>query len=133
MRFLIGNLIYQDNPISFKNIESRITEIHFNPDHIMRRLPRPRILKSPERFQPRYPRIIYIVRDPGDVCVSFCYHNLKWRDIPDILDNYPMDEFVARFLRAEFDVISVPGAVNVGSWLSMREGSATFLLVRYED
>jgi hypothetical protein len=127
MRFLIGNLIYQDNPITFKNIESRIPEIYFNPDHIMRRLPRPRILKSHERFQSRYPRIIYIVHDPRDVWVSFCHRNLKWRDIPDTPDNYPMDEFAARFLRAEFDVISVPGADNVGSWLSMREGSATFL------
>src|SRR6202162_6740160 len=49
-RFLIGNLIYQDDPITFRNIESRIPEIYFNPDHVMRRLPRPRILKSHDSF-----------------------------------------------------------------------------------
>src|SRR5712692_2587973 len=52
-RFLIGNLLHQDDPVTFGNIESRIPEIYFNPDHVMRRLTRPRILKSHECFQPR--------------------------------------------------------------------------------
>src|ERR1700732_1176699 len=51
-RFLIGNLIYQREPVTFANIESRIPEIYFNPDRVMRRLARPRILKSHECFQP---------------------------------------------------------------------------------
>src|SRR5437016_13287787 len=75
-RFLIGNLLYQDDPVTFSNIERRIPEIYFNPDHVLRRLSRPRILKSHECFQPRYKRIIYIVRDPRDVCVSICYHHV---------------------------------------------------------
>jgi len=129
-RFLVGNLMYPDDPVTFSTIESRIPEIYFNPDHVMRRLPRPRVLKSHESFQPNYPRVIYIVRDPRDVSVSFYYHNLKWRNIPD---NYPMDAFVARFVRAEFDNGFGSRADNVGSWLSMREGSANFLLLRYED
>jgi hypothetical protein len=129
-RFLIGNLLYQDDPITFANIESRIPEIYFNPDHAMRRLPRPRILKSHESFQPRYPRIIYIVRDPRDVCVSNYHHNVKAGNIPD---DFPMDDFVPRFLRAEFDTQFGSWADNAGSWLAMREGSGNFLLLRYED
>jgi hypothetical protein len=129
-RFLIGNLLYQDDPITFSNVESRIPEIYFNPDHVMRRLPRPRILKSHECFQPRYRQIIYIVRDPRDVCVSNYHHNVKAGNIPD---NYPMDEFVPRFLRAEFDTQFGSWADNVGSWLAMRENSENFLLLRYED
>src|SRR6516165_5909237 len=74
-RFLIGNLIYQDDPVTFANIEARIPEIYFNPDHVMRGLARPRILKSHECFDPRYRRVIYIVRDPRDVAVSFYHHN----------------------------------------------------------
>ena len=129
-RFLIGNLLYQDDPITFSNVESRIPEIYFNPDHEMRRLPRPRILKSHECFQPRYRQIIYIVRDPRDVCVSNYHHNVKAGNIPD---NYPMDEFVPRFLQAEFDTQFGSWADNVGSWLAMRENSESFLLLHYED
>jgi hypothetical protein len=129
-RFLIGNLLYQDDPITFRNIESRIPEIYFNPDHVMRRLSRPRILKSHECFQPRYRRIIYIVRDPRDVCVSNYHHNLKAGNIPD---GYPMDDFVPRFLRAEFDTQFGSWADNVGSWIAMRENEPGFLLLRYED
>src|SRR5437016_6350421 len=70
-RFLIGNLIYPDQPVTFANIESRIPEIYFNPDRVMRRLPCPRILKSHECFQPLYRHVIYIVRDPRDVAISF--------------------------------------------------------------
>src|SRR5438270_13523251 len=51
-RFLIGNLIYQDEPVTFANIESRLPEIYFNSDHYLRSLPRPRILKSHDSFQP---------------------------------------------------------------------------------
>ena len=129
-RFLIGNLLYQDDPITFRNIESRIPEIYFNPDHVMRRLQRPRVLKSHECFQPRYRRIIYIVRDPRDVCVSNYHHNLKAGNIPD---GYPMDNFVPRFLRADFDTQFGSWADNVGSWIAMRENEPGFLLLRYED
>src|SRR5580658_693434 len=51
-RFLLGNLIYQDDPVTFSNIESRIPEIYFNYDRFLRQLPRPRMLKSHECFQP---------------------------------------------------------------------------------
>src|SRR5947207_3017239 len=98
-RFLLGNLFWQD-PVTFSNIESRIPEIYFNPDRLMRQLQRPRLLKSHECFQPHYPRVIYIVRDPRDVAVSFYHHNVKARNIPDV---YPMASFVPRFIMSEFD------------------------------
>ncbi len=129
-RFLIGNLIYQDSPVTFTNIESRIPEIYFNPDHVMRRLPRPRILKTHECFHPQHRRVIYIVRDPRDVCISNYHHNLKAGLIPD---GYPMDEFVHRFLRAEFDRPFGSWADNVASWIFMRENDPAFLLLRYEE
>jgi len=129
-RFLIGNLIRPQEPVTFSNIETRIPEIYFNPDREMRRLPRPRILKSHECFQPHYRRIIYIVRDPRDVAVSFYHHNLKARNIPD---GYPMDDFVPRFVAAEFDTRWGCWADNVMSWLSMRQGQSSFILLHYED
>jgi Sulfotransferase domain len=129
-RFLLGNLLHPDDPATFTNIEERVAEIYFNPDHVLRGLPRPRLLKSHEAFHPNYPRVICIVRDPRDVAVSFYHHNVKARNIPD---TYPMDEFIPRFMRAEFDPWWGSWADNVTSWTKMRAGRETFLLVRYED
>ena len=128
-RFLIGNLIYQDDPLTFANVESRIPEIYFNPDRKMRRMPRPRLLKSHECFDPRCPRVIYIVRDPRDVAVSFYHHNVKAGNLPD---GYPMEQFIPRFLAAEFDTRWGSWADNAKSWLYLRRDSADFLLLFYE-
>ncbi len=129
-RFLIGNLINPDDPVTFANVESRVPEIYFNPDHAMRRLERPRILKSHECFQPQYPRIIYIVRDPRDVAVSFYHHNIK---AGNIADNYPIEQFIPRFINAEFDSKWGSWADHVLSWIRLREGSPSFILLRYES
>jgi hypothetical protein len=129
-RFLLGNLIDQDNPVTFSNIESRIPEIYFNRDRVLQQLPRPRMLKSHECFQPHYPRVIYIVRDPRDVVVSFYHHNVKARNIPD---DYPMASFVPRFIAAEFDRRFGSWRDNVMSWAAVREGNPGFLMLRYED
>jgi hypothetical protein len=129
-RFLLGNLTSQDAPVTFANIESRVPEIYFNTDHAMRRLPRPRILKSHECFQPQYKRVIYIVRDPRDVAVSFYHHNVKAGNIPD---DYPMEKFIPRFVAAEFDAKWGSWADHVMSWTALRQSHPTFLLLRYEE
>ena len=129
-RFLLANLLDQKNPVTFSNIESRIPEIYFNPDRFMRTLPRPRLLKSHESFEPHYPRVIYLVRDPRDVAVSFYHHNVKARNIPD---NYPMASFVPRFIAAEFDRAFGSWRDNVLSWTVLRGSSPDFLMIRYED
>jgi sulfotransferase family protein len=128
-RFLLGNLISQNAPVTFSNIESRIPEIYFNPDRELRALPRPRMLKSHECFQPQYPHVIYIVRDPRDVAISFYHHNVKARNIPD---HYPMASFVPRFIEGEFDKKFGSWRDNVLSWTSVRGGSPNFMMLRYE-
>lgn len=129
-RFMVGNLMDPSEPSSFLNIERRVAEVSFHPDHWLRRLPRPRLLKSHAPFDPRYRRIIYVVRDPRDVAVSFYHHNVKQRNLPD---DYPIDQYVPRFINAEFDTRSGSWGENVLSWLALRNGWNTFLLVRYED
>jgi hypothetical protein len=130
-RFLFGNFIQQDEPITFTNMERLVPSIYSLPDRVLRTLPR--IIKSHECFDPRYPRVIYIVRDPRDVAVSFYFYNLKVRVIQD---GYSMDEFVTRWVSAKV----VPYADRVGcwqdhvlSWIRLREGKPGFALVRYED
>lgn len=129
-RFLLGNLIYPNDPVTFSNIESRIPEIYFNRDRFLRQLPRPRVLKSHECFQPHYPRVIYIVRDPRDVVISSYHHHVKARNIPD---DYPMAGFVPTFITGKFDTKFGSWRDNVLSWTALRKENPQFLLLRYED
>lgn len=132
-RFLIGNLLDPTAPVTFDNVECRLPVIYAWTDRALRSLPSPRVLKSHEAFHPGYPHVIYIVRDPRDVAVSFYYFALKLRIIAD---GYPMDDFVTRFLRADI----VPFADRFGcwedhvlSWINLRQGRSSFCLTRYED
>ena len=130
-RFLFGNVIHQEDPVTFANVARLVPTIYKVPDRVLRTLPR--FLQSHECFDPRYPRVIYIVRDPRDVAVSFYFYNLKVRVFPD---GYSMDDFVTRFVSANV----VPYADRVGcwqdhvlSWVRLREGQPGFRLLRYED
>jgi len=129
-RFLVGNLIDPNDPVTFSNVESRIPEIYFNRDRVLRELPRPRMLKSHECFQPQYPRVIYIVRDPRDVAVSFYHHNVK---AGNISDDYSLLSFVPRFVAGEFDRKFGSWRDNVLSWISLRGENDKFLLLHYEE
>ena len=132
-RFLIGNLLSPQERVTFANVETMVPEIYLFPDRVLQQLPRPRLLKSHECFDPRYRSIIYIVRDPRDVAVSYYHYAIKrgW-----IEDKYPIDQFVRRLLTAEFDVRARWAAAwddHVLSWISTRRGKPGFLLLRYED
>lgn len=129
-RFLVGNLIFQEDLLTFNNIESRIPDIYVNPDQAMRHLPRHRVLKSHEAFEPRYPHVIYIIRDPRDVAVSKYHYNVATGRHPR---GYPVEDFIPRFIAGEFENQWGTWADHVTSWLSTRQDHPGFLLVRYED
>ena len=132
-RFLLGNLIYQDAPVTFRNVEERIPSIYIYSDRQLLRLPR--IFKSHDCFDPRYRKVIYIVRDPRDVAVSAYHYSIKVKLLPD---GCPMEDFVPLFMSGTFGsgLLADPrwGSWydNVASWLAMQH-NRKFLLLRYED
>ena len=128
-RFLIANLVYPGKHPDFSNINELIPDPEALSKRHLSTLPRPRFLKSHQYFDPRYQKIIYVVRDPRDVALSQ-YHFHRKRRLID--DHYPVAQFVTRFVAGETSEYG-SWAENVASWLSTRYGSQGFLLLRYED
>ena len=132
-RFLLGNLIYTDEPTTFANVEDRLPSLYLYSNRKLRKLPR--ILKSHDCFDPRYKRVIYIVRDPRDVLVSAYHFAIKRRVLPG---NQPIEDFIPGLLNGTFrsgllvDPRWGSWYDNVASWLAMRR-NRKFLLLRYED
>lgn len=130
-RFLIANLIHQDKPVTFANIEPLIPDVCVQSKRYLKSVPRPRIIKSHEYFDLRYKKVIYIVRDPRDVAVSYYHFCIKKRKY-GIGDGYPIDRYVTRFVAGELSSYGSWG-VNVASWLATRQNTVGFLLIHYED
>jgi len=129
-RFLVCNLIDSDHPVNFRHLESRIPEIYDVTDRALRKFPRPRIIKSHESFDPRYKKVIYILRDPRDVVLSYYEFQLKRRVITD---DCTLEEFLPRFMESEFEPKTGSWRDHVLSWMATRSGQKNFLLLKYED
>lgn len=129
MRFLVGNLVNRERPTTFTDIETVAPDIYKNSDRALSRLPTPRYLKSHEPFDRRYRRVIYIVRDPRDVAVSYYHYLIK---IGRLKETFSMEEHVRSFVSGELDGFGT-WRENVGSWLGARRGTEAFLFLRYED
>jgi hypothetical protein len=129
-RFLIANLLFVDREVSFLNIDYLIPDVFNVNRRALAKIPRPRLIKSHEYFDPRYKKVIYIVRDPRDVVISYYYFYLKQGFIQD---GYPLDKFIRRFVEGDVDPEFATWGENVMSWLATRSQKPGFLLLRYED
>jgi hypothetical protein len=130
-RFLIANLVYPEKNVGFTNIEKLIPDTSSQSNRALKSTPRPRIIKSHEYFDHRYRKVIYIVRDPRDVALSYYDFQRKYMQIDDA---YPLEQYVEDFVQGR--LISIDWgtwAENVSSWIYTRGKSKNFLLLRYED
>jgi Sulfotransferase domain len=130
-RFLIANLVFPGENVSFENIERLIPDTSTQSSRALKRTPRPRIIKSHTYFDLRYPRVLYIVRDPRDVVLSHYDFQRKYRQIAN---DYPFAHYVDDFVSGR--TISPDWGTwgqNVASWIYTRGNHERFLLMRYED
>ena len=129
-RFLIANIAFPGVDVSFTNLERLIPDTSSQSSRALKRTPRPRLIKSHEYFDARYPKVIYIVRDPRDVALSYYDFSRKYRHIDD---SCSIEKYGSIFVH------SVPWSSwgtwgeNVGSWVAPLRRNPKFLLVRYED
>jgi Sulfotransferase domain len=130
-RFLIANLLFADQPISFANIERLIPDAEALSSRYLKSIPSPRVIKTHQYFDHRYPKVLYITRDPRDVLLSYYNFSRKYRQIAD---DYPLEQYINGVVSGKLHSTAWgTWAENVGTWLAARNGRPTFLLLRYED
>src|SRR5947209_12559172 len=114
VRFLRSNLLNPRASNSLEKIERMSPDIYqFRYDDFCK-LQRPRLIKSHEGFDPRYRRVIYVVRDPRDVAISL-YHFLRKRRTID--DSLPVASYAGHgFIQGLGSGIT--WREHVGSWLA---------------
>jgi hypothetical protein len=128
-RLLIANLLSPEKPADFRMINRLVPDPSADTKRHFATMPRPRVIKSHFVFDPNYPRVIYIVRDPRDVVISEYHYQRKTRRIDD---NYPLEEYVTRFIAGDTYTENASWGQHVASWIITRDGDPRFLLVRYE-
>jgi hypothetical protein len=129
-RFLVANLIHPQEPVTFLNIEQIVPDPDLRSRNFLKSCPRPRVMKSHHPFDPRYKRVVCIVRDPRDVALSQYHFQIK-RGV--LGASHPLEDFVQRFVSGETTGAYGSWGQNVGSWLIARYNTPGFLLLRYED
>jgi hypothetical protein len=130
-RFLVANLIHPEVKATFLNIERLVPDSEAQSSRFLKRVARPRVIKSHQYFDHRYKKVVYIVRDPRDIALSYYDFQRKYRQIED---GYPLIRYVndfvsGRLISADYGT----WGANVASWISTRGTSSDFLLLRYED
>lgn len=129
IRFLIANLIHPQEPVTFLNIGRILPDPEWQSRNILKRCPRPRVIKSHHPFDPRYKKVVFIVRDPRDIVLSEHFFLVKRSAIPG---DTSIVEYVQQFVKGETTDYGSWGQ-NVGSWLLARYNTPGFLPLRYED
>ncbi|MFC1821537.1 sulfotransferase domain-containing protein [Thermodesulfobacteriota bacterium] len=130
VRFLVANMIFTTGMTNFLNIDNRIPDIYKFSDAHLLKFSKPRILKSHEYFDPRYPKILYIVRDVRSVIVSYYYYHVR---IGVIGLDFPYYEYTKLFISGALDNFGT-WEENVLSWIRiLRQNERRFCLLKYED
>lgn len=90
-----------------------------------------RIYKSHEQFRPDYMKVLYLMRHPVEVCLSYYRYFLKTRKI-EASDDF--SDFSQAFVRGQLNDGFGSWEAHVKGWARAREDTeAQIHLVRYED
>ncbi|WP_196493708.1 sulfotransferase domain-containing protein [Ornithinibacillus caprae] len=122
--FLVATLLYKTK-IDWSTKGKMIQNVATEP---IKGLPSPHLVWSHEGYDPTYPKVIYLVRDPRDIVISYHHHNRKY-----YADPRNFDDFFDAFMEGSIGPAG-PWDKNVESWLDNRDKvKKGFLLIKYED
>lgn len=123
VRFLLANLNTPSGTrVDFHSVQRIIPEVG-RQNSLVEELSRPRIIKSHAPQVDAYPRVVYVLRDPRDVYVSYYHH--RQGDLPR---GTSFTDFLARD-----DHRPCLWCEHVRSWLADRGEDQDLIVVRYED
>lgn len=130
LRFQLANLLCPEKRPDFTNLNDLVPDYEAHSKRTLNRLPRPRTIKSHQYFDPRYPKVIYVVRDPRDVVLAEYHFGIKQRLHGE---DYPLTRYVSRFLASDTGHAFGSWFDHLASWYYTRGSDPGFLLVRYES
>ena len=87
----------------------------------------PRIVKSHYPYNHFYKKVIYLVRDPRDVLISYYYYLQRHNRIPR---SYPLEKYVQQFPLTIDKIHRTSWADHVNGWMNT---DVPILVLRYED
>lgn len=129
LRFLIANLIFEKEKVNLSNLTDFIGDLGGDNEKKLLNQRKPRIFNSHDYFDPRFKKVIYMVRDPRDVLTSLYFYLTS---LGTIKKNYSKSQFVKRFLEGEFDANFGSWNENVGSWININDKNK-IIIIKYED
>ncbi len=127
LSFLLANLMVRyckkDIKVNFETIYNIVPDIHYKKSDIPENskfAPFPRVIKSHSEYLSDYKRVIYLIRDPRDVMVS--YYDYLTKRI-----NGPRFKDFSEFIRDKSYGI-VAWCKHLKSWMNRWD-----IIIRYED
>lgn len=125
IRAFIANL-YADNIdfINLRNIIPGINNLNCVPKTNLN------MYTSHYPFFPFSGKVLYIIRDPRSVAVSYFYYQKKYKRIPNEMEFH--DFFYNEFLNDKYDVFG-NWYQNTSSWVYSSNENKNFFLLKYED
>ena len=138
---ILTHLLLPDHEnIDFNTTDRTVIDIHQATLSVVRRSrqqpPAVKVFKTHECYNPRYERVVLLVRDPRSVAVSFFFFLQKMRHLPTDSSAAAFDSFFARFLAQPYRGFEAYGTwgAHTASWLGGCANSpAAHIIVRYED
>jgi hypothetical protein len=147
MRVILSELLYGYSPESIKDLQNFVPDIHVDSpllsampvaefhavkSHFQYCISTSALKDSRSTLAPmHYQRVIYIVRDPRDVAISYYKYLKKLQDYNASFDDFLQDWLTGRIWPCSWQE-------HVNSWLGSRNINSTYStyklhLVRYED